>query len=91
MQSIANQDRFVNRERTDNAEFEKYAGMLLSLGLVSTVETPEGMTYEITEFGSRFLEEYQDIEHGRHRGLEIEPDRIISPLLGIALRLSYLH
>jgi len=81
LQNIANQEGVVNGERTGNAQFEKYVGMLLSLGLVKTAATPEGMTYEITEMGSRFLKEYQDIEHDRTLGLKIEPARVLGRLL----------
>jgi len=76
LQKIANQESVMNGERTGNAQFEKYVGMLLSLSLVKTAATPEGMAYEITEMGSRFLKEYQDIEHDRNLALKIEPDRL---------------
>lgn len=77
LQSIAKQAIVVNSERTGSAQFEKYVETLLSLGLVKTVAAPEGMTYEITEIGSRFLKEYQDIKHDRNLGLKIEPDHIL--------------
>jgi glycosyltransferase involved in cell wall biosynthesis len=52
----------MNIGTTGEIEFQKHAGILAGLGLVKTVATPEGASYEITESGYRFLEEYQDIE-----------------------------
>ena len=52
----------MNSRTRENIEFQKHAGILASLGLVRSIATPEGVSYEITESGSRFLEQYQDIE-----------------------------
>lgn len=80
LQSIAKQDSLVKLE-TGDSKFEKYVAMLVSLGLVRSVATLEGMSYEITETGSRFLEEYQQVERGRGSGLRIEPDRVLAGII----------
>jgi dolichol-phosphate mannosyltransferase len=80
LQSIAKQDSLVKLE-TGDSKFEKYVAMLVSLGLVRSVATREGMSYEITETGSRFLEEYRQVERGRGSGLRIEPDRVLAGII----------
>jgi glycosyltransferase involved in cell wall biosynthesis len=57
----------MNIGTTGEIEFQKHAAILAGLGLVKTVATPEGASYEITESGYRFLEEYQDIERDTGR------------------------
>jgi glycosyltransferase involved in cell wall biosynthesis len=49
-------------------EVERYASMLEHLGLVKSVVTSEGVSYEVTETGSRFVKDY--------KGLEVNSDRI---------------
>jgi len=51
-----------NKESADNATLARYADMLVRSGFVRTVSTQEGISYEITESGSRFLKEYQDMQ-----------------------------
>ena len=80
LQSIAKQDSLAKLE-TGDSKFEKYVAMLVSLGLVRSVATREGMSYEITETGSRFLEEYRQVERGRGSGVRIEPDRVLAGII----------
>jgi dolichol-phosphate mannosyltransferase len=80
LQSLTNQHSIVIGERTDNAEFDKHLETLLSLGLVRSSATAEGVAYEITETGSRFLQEYHQIKGDKGLRLEIEPERILGPL-----------
>jgi dolichol-phosphate mannosyltransferase len=61
LQNIANQEKIINSGRTSDGQFEKYIGMLQTLGFVKTVSTPEGMIPQITELGARLLKEYQEI------------------------------
>jgi predicted transcriptional regulator len=81
LRSIAKQGRLVSGERTDHAAFEKCAGMLLKLGLVRGIATPEGTSYEITESGSRFLEEYPHVEQDTSLGLKIDTDQVARRLV----------
>lgn len=46
----------------DGAESEKYIESMLTLGLVRSIAAPHGTTYEITESGYRFLEEFHELE-----------------------------
>jgi dolichol-phosphate mannosyltransferase len=80
LQSVAKQDGLVRRE-TGRGKFEKQVGILLSLGLVRNVTTPEGASCEITETGSRFLREYQQTEGGTSPDLRIEPDRLLAGII----------
>ena len=80
LQSVAKQNVVV-KQGTGSGEFEKQVGMLLSLGLVRSVTTPEGASCEITETGSRFLREYQQSEHGTSPSLRIEPDRVLAGII----------
>jgi glycosyltransferase involved in cell wall biosynthesis len=48
----------------DGAESEKYIESMLTLGLVRSIAAPHGTTYEITESGYRFLEEFHELETG---------------------------
>jgi len=60
--------RIPSAEVHDGVEVEKYASMLEHLGLVRSIVTSEGMAYQVTESGSKFVKEYQ--------GLEVDSDRI---------------
>jgi dolichol-phosphate mannosyltransferase len=80
LQTIANQDSLVKLE-TGDSKFEKYVATLVGLGFVRGVATLEGMSYEITETGSRFLEEYRQVERDRGSGLRIEPDRVLAGII----------
>lgn len=57
-----NQGNVSSLENSQNTSFDKYAGMLLRSGFLRRVSTEEGINYEITESGSRFLKEYQDMQ-----------------------------
>jgi len=46
----------------DWAESEKYIESMLTLGLVRSIAAPHGTTYEMTESGYRFLEEFYELE-----------------------------
>jgi hypothetical protein len=74
LESISKHDGLANRDSVES-EFDKFPEMLLDLGLVKKVAIPEGTSYEITETGLRFLEEYQQI---RSLGPEIEPGRVLA-------------
>ena len=80
LQTIANQDSLVKPE-TGDSKFEKYVATLVGLGFVRGVATLEGKSYEITETGSRFLEEYRQVERDRGSGLRIEPDRVLDGII----------
>jgi dolichol-phosphate mannosyltransferase len=78
LQCVANRHAGVE---IDNAEFGKHLETLLSLGLVKSIITAEGTTYEITENGSRFLKEYYEAGSGRQLRIEIEPEHVLGPLV----------
>jgi dolichol-phosphate mannosyltransferase len=67
--------------KSDNAEFDKHLETLLSLGLVKSIVTAEGTTYEITENGSRFLKEYYEAGSERQLSIETEPEHVLGPLV----------
>ena len=46
----------------DWSESEKYVESMLTLGLVRSIVAPHGATFEITEKGYRFLEEFHELE-----------------------------
>jgi glycosyltransferase involved in cell wall biosynthesis len=48
-------------------EVERYTSMLEHLGLVKSLATSEGVAYEVTETGSKFVKDY--------KGLEVNSDR----------------
>jgi len=82
LQSVASQHaRIIKNERTDNAEFDKHLETLLSLGLVKSIATTEGTTYEITENGSRFLREYYEAGSDGQLTIETEPEHVLGPLV----------
>jgi predicted dehydrogenase/predicted transcriptional regulator len=56
------------KQNADDDTFERYAGMLVRSGFLRGVSTQEGMTYEVTESGLRFLKEYRDMQRGVARG-----------------------
>jgi UDP-N-acetylglucosamine 3-dehydrogenase len=58
------QDIVLNDEEPDKATFERYASMLEGFGFFRSLPTREGIGYEITESGFRFLKDYQDIQRG---------------------------
>jgi len=78
LQIIAKQDSLVKQETRDS-KFEKHVAMLVSLGLVRSFLTPEGMSYEITETGSRFLDEYKDADIDA--SLRIHPSEVITSFI----------
>jgi glycosyltransferase involved in cell wall biosynthesis/predicted transcriptional regulator len=67
LEIITKQDSGMNMGTRRNIEFQKQASILASLGLLKTVATLEGVSYEITEAGYRFLKEYQDIDRDTSR------------------------
>jgi dolichol-phosphate mannosyltransferase len=80
LQNITKQESIANRE-TSSGKFEKQVEILLRLGLVRNVTTPEGTSYEITETGSRFLREYKQAEHGTRPDIRVEPDRVVAEVI----------
>jgi UDP-N-acetylglucosamine 3-dehydrogenase len=56
------QSSVSNKESADNATLARYADVLVRSGFLRSVSTQQGMSYEITESGRRFLKEYQDIQ-----------------------------
>jgi dolichol-phosphate mannosyltransferase len=73
LQTLAKRESLVKREIVDS-KFEKHVAMLVSLGLVRRVMALEGMSYQITEKGSRFLDEYKDM----YTNLTIHPSDVIT-------------
>jgi len=61
--SEPNQIGVPNGYETNGARVGRYVGMLQRLGLLRSVTTPEGVSYEITESGIQFLKEYQRMAH----------------------------
>jgi predicted transcriptional regulator len=73
LEMITKQDSRVNLKTTEKIEFQKHIGSLVSLGLVRTAATAEGVSYEISESGYRFLEQYQDIQRDTGRRVLDQP------------------
>ncbi len=72
LQRIEKDDVFA----IDGAASEKYIESMLTLGLVRSIATSHGMTYEITESGYRFLEEYHEFETAS--GIESQPKKSVT-------------
>jgi hypothetical protein len=79
LESISKQDDLVNRE-TGDSEFDEHLKMLLDLGLIRNVVNLGGESYEITEAGCRFLDEYRLIERGKNWGPRIGLDRVLAEI-----------
>jgi glycosyltransferase involved in cell wall biosynthesis len=62
----------------DGAESEKYIESMLTLGLVRSIAAPHGRTYEITESGCRFLEEFHELETVVPSGIDSLPKKSVS-------------
>jgi hypothetical protein len=67
LEIIATQNSGMDIKTTGEIGFQKHSRILTNLGLVKTIATPEGPSYEITESGYRFLKEYEGIEHDTGR------------------------
>ena len=57
-----NQSNVSALQNVEHASFDKYAEMLLRSGFLRRVSTEEGINYEITESGSRFLKDYGEMQ-----------------------------
>jgi glycosyltransferase involved in cell wall biosynthesis len=62
----------------DGAESEKYIESMLTLGLVRSIAALHGTTYEITESGCRFLEEFHELETVVPSGIDSLPKKSVS-------------
>ena len=62
LSNIARHEGVMDIDEARERGFEKYARELVRLGLVKATATSTGTAYEITESGSRFLEQYEELE-----------------------------
>lgn len=74
---IARHGGGLNVDKARKAGLEEHANQLLKLGLIRTVVTAIGSAYQITESGSRFLEQYEELERDAIRSMiDSEENRV---------------
>jgi predicted dehydrogenase len=66
----------VNDARAGNSEIKEYLEAMIRLGLVRAATAEDGVGYEITESGLRFLRESEDIE--RNLGQLMQRQKVLS-------------
>jgi glycosyltransferase involved in cell wall biosynthesis len=76
----------AEKERTFDLEYQNAVATLLALGFVTRVSGQEGVTYEVTNEGSRFLKEYMQAEKTALANVAIivpamNEERAIGPVL----------
>jgi GTP:adenosylcobinamide-phosphate guanylyltransferase len=74
-----------NHNNGIKVEFDKYVQTLLSSGLVRKIAAPEGTSYEITQAGSRLLEECENmginLEEPTSKAGQVEVDKILRHII----------
>jgi len=62
----------TNESAASSSEPDKYAGILLGSGLLRSVVAGDGTSYEITEGGRRFLDEYRALGRNEEQKIRTE-------------------
>jgi glycosyltransferase involved in cell wall biosynthesis len=76
LQSIAGQGNALN-----DARLGKHLRFLLDIGFLTSTLTPDGISYQVTKDGARFLQEYEANNGGPGSATKSEMDWVIKRLL----------